>query len=90
MTEMRISLGSRHSFFNQYSCSSPPPAPAMPPFDTTITVKDLMPTSSTPPRTESGSGRTIYTKEGVSRGRLETMSGCGPGKSNPLVEVGTC
>ena len=35
--------GSRHSsLLISISCSSQPPAPAMPPFDTTISVKDLM------------------------------------------------
>jgi hypothetical protein len=48
------------------SCSSQPPAPAMPPFDTTISVKDLMANVVDPTADEVwGSVGTIMTKEGT-------------------------
>src|SRR5919106_4303207 len=48
------------------SCSSPPPAPAMPPFDTTISVKDLMANMMDPTADVVWeSVGTIMTKEGT-------------------------
>ena len=47
------------------SCSSPPPAPALPPFDTSISLKDLMANVVDPTADEVwGSVGTIMTKEG--------------------------
>ena len=48
------------------SCSSQPPAPALPPFDTTISVKDLMENVMDPAADGVWeSVGTIYTKEGA-------------------------